>query len=230
MPRHYVREYRRLVGRMLVQKPRDEAMECAVGGSYGHIGAAEKQLLLSLGLKPRDYLIDVGCGSGRLSYALRDSEISYLGIDVVPELVEYAIEKSGRPDWTFRVVDGLTIPEHDSKADMIVFFSVLTHLSRRESLDYLRDAERALKVGGKIIVSFLDRQDAGHRAKCGPDAHKTTFLNHIVGLVHRVRGLDVKNTLLNKSDLLQWAEALRLRATFYSDVALGQSVCVYEKI
>ena len=58
--------------------------------------------------------------------------MGYHGIDVVPELLAYAEEKAARPDWKFSLVEGLSIPEPDARADMIVMFSVLTHLSAAE--------------------------------------------------------------------------------------------------
>jgi len=134
-----------------------ETAEMFVGGEFEPFGTLLRETLIHYGLKPDDYLIDVGCGSGRLAKPLSQYlKGKYLGIDVVPELVDYAGKLVARPDWRFEVAKGLTIPERDGQADMICFFSVLTHLLHEESYLYLLEAKRVLKPGGKIVASFLD--------------------------------------------------------------------------
>lgn len=141
----------------------DEAARIAVGGDFDAVGRLSLETLIFHGLKKHHYLIDVGCGSGRLAKPLSEFlEGKYLGIDVVPGLVDYARKLVGRPDWRFEVARGLTIPETDGQADMISFFSVVTHLLHEESFVYLREARRVLKPGGKVVLSFLDFRVAGH--------------------------------------------------------------------
>jgi ubiquinone/menaquinone biosynthesis C-methylase UbiE len=151
--RIYAGEMRRL--KML--HPYDTAMKLAVGGQFDAIGILERETLIYFGLKKNDYLIDVGCGSGRLALPLSDYLSGrYLGIDIIREMLEYARKKVCRPDWRFEVAEGLTIPEQDGSADMVCFFSVFTHLLHEQSYLYLQDAKRVLKSGGKIVFSFLD--------------------------------------------------------------------------
>jgi len=105
----------------------------------------------------------VGCGSGRLAKPLSEYLTGkYLGFDVVPQLVDYARKLVRRPDWRFQMAQGLTIPEAEEQADMVCFFSVLTHLLHEESFVYLREAKRVLKPGGKIVLSFLDFRIESH--------------------------------------------------------------------
>jgi ubiquinone/menaquinone biosynthesis C-methylase UbiE len=149
--------YSKLVSDLKVKHPYDEAMRLAVGGEFEQVGRIEVELLRSCGLKSDDYLIDVGCGSGRLAKPLSaDHTGKYLGTDISPELLDYARELVGRRDWRFEVATGLTIPEQDGQADMVCFFSVLTHLLHEESYSYLMEAKRVLKPGKKIVLSFLD--------------------------------------------------------------------------
>jgi SAM-dependent methyltransferase len=149
--------YRRLVKNLSSAHSHDEAMRMAVGGEFEAVGILERETLIYHGLQKDDYLIDVGCGSGRLARPLAEYlSGKYLGIDIVPELVTYARDLVQRPDWRFEVARGLTIPEEDGRADMVCFFSVLTHLLHEESYAYLREAKRVLKPGGKICFSFLD--------------------------------------------------------------------------
>lgn len=141
----------------------DEAARIAVGGDFDAVGRLLRETVIFHGLKKHDYLIDIGCGSGRLAKPLSEFlEGKYLGIDVVPGLVEYARKLVGRSDWRFEVAKGLTIPEADAQANMITFFSVFTHLLHEESFVYLREARRVLKPGGKVMLSFLDFRIAGH--------------------------------------------------------------------
>lgn len=136
---------------------RRQAMEQAIGGEFEAIGILERELVIQHGLQPDGYLIDVGCGSGRLARPLSEYlRGQYLGIDVVPGFVDYARKLADRADWRFEVVDGLSIPERDSAADMVCFFSVFTHLLHEQSYVYLRDAKRVLKPGGTIVFSFLE--------------------------------------------------------------------------
>jgi len=141
----------------------DEAAKQAVGGDFEAIGLVLRETLVHHGLGKHAYLIDVGCGSGRLANPLSEFlEGKYLGIDVVPDLLSYARNLVQRPDWRFEIAKGLTIPEQDQQADMVCFFSVFTHLLHEESYVYLREARRVLRPGGKIVLSFLDFRMEGH--------------------------------------------------------------------
>jgi SAM-dependent methyltransferase len=161
--RHLKAAYERFVSSVQAAHPKDEAMSLAVGGSFERTGSIELALLQYFGLRPDGYLIDVGCGSGRLAKPLTTYLSGhYSGFDIVTDLVDYARQISGRPDWRFGVVDHIQIPEPDGCADMVCFFSVLTHLLHEQSYWYLEEAIRVLKPGGKIIISFLDFNEAAH--------------------------------------------------------------------
>jgi len=135
----------------------DEAMKRGAGGEFEMVGILERQLLIQCGLGKDGYVIDVGCGSGRLAKPLSDYlSGKYLGIDIVPEMVDYARKLVGRTDWRFEVAPGLSIPEEDGKADIVCFFSVFTHLLHEQTYIYLQEARRVLKPTGRIVFSFLE--------------------------------------------------------------------------
>lgn len=141
------------------------ARQQAVGGDFDAIGAIEKALVVECGLRPGDYLIDVGCGSGRLAKPLSAFLTGrYLGTDIVPELLQHARSLVDRPDWQFELIDGLTIPEQDDAADMVCFFSVFTHLLHEQSFAYLREARRVVRPGGRIVFSYLEYTVPAHWA------------------------------------------------------------------
>src|SRR5258708_21406592 len=151
---HFLRDYRRLVRKLLTEHPLAEAMSVAVGGNYDAFGEIEKQLLVELGLQPQHTLVDVGCGSGRLAKALVPHLTSgrFLGTDVVQELLDYARE--GCPaSWRFELVEDVRIPFADDCADFASFFSVLTHLLPEEGYCSLVAARRVRRPGGGGIVS-----------------------------------------------------------------------------
>jgi SAM-dependent methyltransferase len=135
----------------------DAAMRAAVGTDFEANGILERELLKVAGLRPDHYLIDVGCGSGRLAVKLKDwLHGRYLGADVDRNLLAYAARIAARPDWRFELTAGRSIPEADGGADMVCFFSVFTHLLHEQSYVYLQEAKRVLRPGGRVVFSFLD--------------------------------------------------------------------------
>jgi SAM-dependent methyltransferase len=141
----------------------EAAMQRLVGGEFDAVGTVTSSLLVQLGLRPDDYLVDVGCGAGRLTRKLAEYlRGRYLGTDVLPALVEHARKAAGGPHWRFEVVRSLRIPERDGEADMVCFFSVLTHLLHEECYVYLREAKRVLRPGGKVVFTFLEYGCASH--------------------------------------------------------------------
>lgn len=155
--------YPELVSALLKSHDKKQAMSLAVGGEFEALGLLEYHLLLQVGLKKDDTVIDVGCGSGRLAVKLAPFlDGRYLGIDVVPELLRYAEELCQRPDWSFKLASGVKIPAGDDSSDIICFFSVFTHLLHQDSFLYLQDAKRVAKKGGHIVFSFLDFSIPSH--------------------------------------------------------------------
>lgn len=230
-------QYRDLVKSYTERFPLDYAMALAVGGEFEATGILERQLLIQYGLRPDDYLIDVGSGSGRLAKALAEYlRGKYLGVDVVPDLIEYARRIAGRPEWRFELAQGFRIPEQDAQADVVCFFSVFTHLLHEHSYVYLQEAKRVLKPGGKVVLSFLEFANPLHwpvfeqsiQAASVPSTlvqfmsrdGLQAWASHLGLRIEAIEDGDKPIIVLPAPIVLQRGEVLQERS------ALGQSVCV----
>ncbi len=221
-------KYESWVEHWKARAPHTERMEMAIGGAFDIIGRIELMLLQRYGLKPEHYLIDVGCGSGRLARPLSQYLTGrYLGFDLVGDLVAYARQITNRPDWRFETIDHIGIPEKDGQADFVCFFSVLTHLLHEQSYWYLEEARRVLKPGGKVAFSFLEFAAPGHWA---------TFDSTLVDS----KGLDEAplNVFIERSVIQLWASKLGFNLEAFVDGTevviepghcLGLTLCVLSK-
>ncbi|CAN7444608.1 class I SAM-dependent methyltransferase [Pseudoxanthomonas sp. LjRoot143] len=234
---HFLSSYLKHSKDLMDSHDEGEAMSLAVGGDYEAVGMLEFQLLKHLGLRPEHTVVDVGCGSGRLAYQLKDYLTGpYVGIDVVPELFQYAQRKCGRDDWRFYSAPGTVIPEPDASADFITFFSVFTHLQFEETYRYLQDAKRVLKPGGKIVFSFLEFRIPSHwnifeasLQDTRPDKVLNQFMDRDgIQAWARHLGLEVNQILdgdrnyIPLDQLIRWDDGREMR----SEGSLGQSACV----
>ncbi len=215
------------VDRLKREMPHDQAMELAIGGGFEWIGPIEAALLRHYGLPADGHLVDVGCGSGRLAKPLSaDHEGTYLGLDLVPDLLAHARRICNRPDWRFEVVRHIGIPEADGRADMVCFFSVLTHLLHEQSYWYLEEARRVLKPGGLIVFSFLEFSEP---------SHFEIFLGTVEQAKARIA--NPLNVFIDRAAIPIWAKSLGLEVVdiraggdvIVPEGNLGQAVCVLKK-
>lgn len=236
----YVASYQQHLNHLIQCHGRELAMEWIVGGQYAQIGILESSALRALGLQPGHTLVDIGCGSGRLPFALRDYLTGlFVGTDILGEALDYAREKCGRADWRFVQSFEPVIPVEDTSADFVTFFSVFTHLLDEDIYRFLAEANRVLRPGGKAVFSFLDFE-------C--ESHWTIFEATLADRNPR----RVINKFISKGAIRRWSRALRfeeeviwdgfqpwipLTQSFrYSDgrlaegvVEFGQSVAVLRK-
>lgn len=216
----------------------DVAARQSVGGEFEAIGLLLRETLIHHGLQRHDYLIDVGCGSGRLAKPLAEYlKGRYLGIDVVPDLLRYARGLVPRPDWRFELATGLSIPEQDQQADMVCFFSVFTHLLHEESYVYLREARRVLRSGGKIVLSFLDFRLDGHWSifessvadvGIGSKAMNVFVAPDMLQAWARHLDLEIETIRVGDEPYIPLSRPIRFEhgAVAKGHAAFGQSVCV----
>jgi ubiquinone/menaquinone biosynthesis C-methylase UbiE len=237
------RVYREHSSELLNDSKKSDAYAVAIGSvdaeAFNFFGKMEADLLYQYGLSDESFLVDVGCGSGRLALALASRfNGSYLGTDISPELIAHARGIVQSKIFNFVETIGLTIPAADNSVDFACFFSVLTHLRHEESYLFLEDTVRSLKSGGKIIFSFLDFSQSSHWAQFEP------ILNAL-----RDGKPSPVNQMMSHDTIYRFAEYLRVEVIAIHDgatnyiintepkitgheetlVSLGQSVCVLQK-
>ena len=217
-----------------------DARAQAVGGEFDAVGKLEYHLLRSLGLQDGHLVIDVGCGSGRLACQLAPFEaIRYLGIDVVPQLIELTKQSVQRDDWRLEVTDGINIPCGENTADFVVAFSVFTHLRHEETYQYFREAARCLRLGGRMILSFLEFRVPCHwtvfmgALNASPEEPVTQFIDrdavrawasHSGLLVAAI--FDGDRPHIPIPEEVRWENGIRMESLGN----LGQSVAVLRKV
>ena len=125
------------------------------------------------GLQPDGALLDVGCGVGRLPIGLltRGFTGRYFGFDVSQRHVRWAEENLGPlGDLSFRytevhndrynrkattAAEAFSFPVRSGEYDVAALFSVFTHFYRGDVEAYLGELARALRPGGRVVVTFF---------------------------------------------------------------------------
>jgi len=108
---------------------------------------------------------------------------SYLGLDILPELLDFARTKVPDTRYQFQKAENYTILASPESIDFACYFSVLTHILHEESFSYLRSTHQALKPGGRVLFSFLELQEPRHWkffegavANLGSEHHLDVFI------------------------------------------------------
>jgi SAM-dependent methyltransferase len=178
--------YRKHVAELEQAAGTDEGLRLAIGGEFEAVGKLEYYFLRSLGLSDGHLVVDVGCGSGRLTMQLAHFPcIGYIGTDVVARLIEFTSNRAGRPDWKFHVTQGSVIPCDSGTADFTCFFSVFTHLLHEDTFRYIREASRCLKKGGLLVFSFLEFRIPSHWSAFFSAVESSSYGKHLNQFIDR---------------------------------------------
>lgn len=127
-----------------------------------------KRLEKYAGLTRDSRLLDWGCGAGRLAVGVREhfGQIAdYHGVDVQPELIEWAEGNLAGPGFRFTCVDvsnerynpdgtpERTVGAAPGVVDVLYAYSVFSHMNDEDTAAYLRLIATALSPHGRAFVT-----------------------------------------------------------------------------
>ena len=142
-------------------------------GDFRAVGEEIVKLLTTVGgLQPSDRVLDIGCGVGRVALPLtRVLTSTYDGFDVVKSAVRWCQRNitMRHPNFRFthanlynafyrrRGVDAAhyRFPYDDASFDFAFATSVFTHLDVDSTRNYLDEAHRVLRAGGRLLATFF---------------------------------------------------------------------------
>ena len=123
-------------------------------------------------LRPAAQVLDVGCGVGRMAYALAHHLTPpgrYEGFDVVAQCIDLAQRRFGElPHFRFQRVDvvnrhynpggaqsaeSFAFPYPDASFDLVFLASVFTHMRPSDVRHYLGEIRRVLRPGGHCLAT-----------------------------------------------------------------------------
>lgn len=121
--------------------------------SYVDSDYYRREVLRLLG-RTRGPVLDLGCGTGELSRMISENA-RVIGVDQSPRVLEAA--RALCPSGEFRLGEISHLPLRNEETDAVVASMVLHHLP--EPLQGLREANRVLARGGRLVVADLKEHD-----------------------------------------------------------------------
>jgi SAM-dependent methyltransferase len=114
------------------------------------------QLIQFGGLRDGDRVLDVGCGTGSLSFALpeRANISAVVGVDRAQAYVEFARTRNDDPRITFRQADACSLPFEEKSFDKA--FSMLVLHFIPDSAKAVGEMRRVVRPGGMITAAVWD--------------------------------------------------------------------------
>jgi SAM-dependent methyltransferase len=144
-------------------------------GDFVRVGEELVGLLTGVGgLGPDDRVLDIGCGVGRVAIPLTrflSEDATYDGFDVVRSAVRWCARNitPSHPRFRFRHANlynsfynrrgvrtaDYRFPYADASFDFAFATSVFTHLDVASARNYLNEAHRVLRPGGRLLATFF---------------------------------------------------------------------------
>ncbi|WP_049804121.1 class I SAM-dependent methyltransferase [Desulfosporosinus acidiphilus] len=123
-----------------------------IGSSHPGGFPATRQNLAALQLKPEDYVLDAGCGSGLTAcHVAKTIGCKILGIDINPLMVEKAINRAKKEGVShlvsFEAADVYQLPYKDNQFDVVIAESITVFLDK---VKVYKEFYRVLKPQGRV--------------------------------------------------------------------------------
>jgi ubiquinone/menaquinone biosynthesis C-methylase UbiE len=139
------------------------------------------------GVRPEQDVVDVGCGTGNLSFAIlwAQPDARVTGLDPDGAALRRAARKARRRGRSLTLVQGYAdrIPAEDASLDHVVSSLALHHVDDDGRVAFAHDALRALRPGGRVtIVDFggpAGSTEDGHHPPHGP-SHALRHLTQLL--------------------------------------------------
>lgn len=128
----------------------------AEGAAEAHFNNFIKPLLDKYLLKSKpNFCIELACGHGRITQFLIDYFDTVLGIDIVPENIDFCkrrFENSIMSKFQFNVCNGIDFDGiADRSSDLVLCWDSMVHFDTDIIRQYIRDTKRILKERGIAI-------------------------------------------------------------------------------
>ncbi len=143
-------------------------------------------------IMPGQTVVDVGCGTGNLSFAVLAAEPSarVTGLDPDADALRRAARKARRRGVALTLVQGYAnrIPAENASLDHVVSSLALHHVDDDGRTAFASDALRALRPGGKVtIVDFGGPATNDRNTELPPHRHGHTPVHALRHLTRRMR-------------------------------------------
>lgn len=112
-------------------------------------------------LKPNQFILDVGCGTGYGTKMLNQIHQDVYGIDVSKEAINYAQRNYTGP--IYLISNAENIPFKNESFDVVISFESIEHLQNPEK--GLKEMNRILKDGGLLFISTPNPRHLGNILK-----------------------------------------------------------------
>ncbi len=112
------------------------------------------EAIKSLEIKDGDRVLEVGCGSGLLSFFIaKNPKVTVTAIDANQSALDFATNQFKLPNLTYSkgLLDELNFKE--SSFDKIVFLEVIEHITEKQGEEIFKSFYKLLKPNGKLVIS-----------------------------------------------------------------------------
>lgn len=142
---------------------------------YINLGKKQSEKIIQwLSIKPNQKILDIGCGCGRIAIHFLNylnEQGQYIGLDSNKKLLSYCADNISEinRNFQFEFIDAyngaysregklkckdIIFPIEDESVDIVIMWSVFTHMYLEDIDAYLKEIYRVLKKGGLFISSF----------------------------------------------------------------------------
>ena len=171
-----INPFRKLLRLSRIPVPPQQLIDGVGGGDFNGIGKEFFAYFTDLcGLGRGDYVLDVGCGCGRMAVPLvayLNNRAKYEGFDISEPAIRWCQENISTryPNFRFRLADlfntgynpqGTLLPQEfrfpyeDESFDFVFLTSVFTHMLRADVEHYVGEIVRVMKPKARCLITFF---------------------------------------------------------------------------
>jgi len=167
--------------------------------SLGRERTYREKTLDLVNLRPGDFVLDIGCGTGTLAIAAKrrvGTGGRVWGVDASPEMIARARKKANKAGAEINFERGTVeaLPFPDCQFDAVLSTVMLHHLGRPARQQCAEEVRRVLKPGGRVLAVDFAEPPEGRRGLLDHFHHHGYLHSQDLAALFTQAGLNVRQS------------------------------------